>query len=274
MQVSVPVPIRQCWVDGVFGAHVLADDPAVTQGMAVFEVVRTYNDVPFRLERHLARLRDSANFFGIPFRASLVEVEIAQALSASSGDRSVSVTLTGGGLRVVRVNAIDASRVGTPIHLASCGWTPPDWLPGWVKHTSRAPWLLAVQAADRSARAAGKTVDEILFTDTAGHWTEANRSNVFVVRDGVLLTPPDDGRILRGVTRGAVLDAARLAGIEAREAPVQRGPCDELYVASTLKSLAPVVTLDGFELTHSGPVGRAVAAALRHLVRSETGQLA
>lgn len=273
MLVSESASVPLCWVNGVRGGEIPAYDPAVTQGMAVFEVVRTYNDVPFRLERHLARLADSAQFFGIAFSASRVEGEIAQALSASSGDRSVSITLTGGGFRVVRVNPIDATRVGTPIHLASCRWTPPAWLPGWVKHTSRAPWLLAVQSAHRAAQATGKIVDEILFVDHDGYWTEANRSNVFAVRGGVLLTPPDDGRILRGITRGAVLDAAKFAGIVAQETPVLNGPCEELYVASTLKSLASVATLDGLDLPGVGPVGREVQAALKSLIQRETGQL-
>lgn len=265
MQVSVPVR----FVNGAPGGQIPADDPAITQGMAVFEVVRTYNDVPFRLERHLARLRDSAGFFDIPFRGALVEIEVEQALSASSGDRSVSITLTGGGLRVVRVNPIDPARVGTPIHLASCVWTPAPWLPGWVKHTSRAPWLLAVRDAAKRAELVQQAVDEVLFVDAAGYWTEANRSNVFAVREGVLLTPPDDGRILRGITRGAVLDAARQAGIETREVPVLSGPCDELYVASTLKSFAPVATLDGAKLAATGPIGALVRAALAQLVQRE-----
>ena len=259
---SWPVPL--VFVNGVPDGQVPADDPAVTHGMAVFEVARTYNDVPFRLDRHLGRLAGSAKFFGIPWRQALVEIEIAQALSASSGDRSVAITLTAGGLRIVRVAPIDLARVGTPVRLASCRWTPPSWLPGWVKHTARAPWLLAVRAA---------AVDEVLFVDDLGYWTEASRSNLVVVRQGHAQTPPDDGRILRGVTRGALLDAAKEAGIQVVETPVLAGHCDELYVVSTLKELAPVASLDGVNHVGPGPIGAALASAFHRLVQRETQEV-
>ena len=90
-------------------------------------------------------------------------------------------------------------------------------------------------------------------------------ANVFVVRQGVILTPPDDGRILRGVTRAALLDAARAEGLAIREEAVRAGPCDEFYVASTLKELAPVVRLDGRPVAGAGPAGAALAAAFDRL---------
>ena len=96
-----------------------------------------------------------------------------------------------------------------------------------------------------------------------GDWTEANRSNVFVVRDGIVLTPPDDGRILQGVTRDGLIEAGRAAGIPIHETPVAAGPCDELYLCSTLKELSPVIALDGSPSAGAGPVGTRLLAAFQ-----------
>jgi branched-subunit amino acid aminotransferase/4-amino-4-deoxychorismate lyase len=105
-------------------------------------------------------------------------------------------------------------------------------------------------------------------------WTEANRSNLFVVRDGVFCTPPDDGRILQGVTRTMMLEAARSAGVPVHDRdPVAVGPVEEMYLAATLKELAPVVELDGAPGAGPGPVGARVLAAFREAARraSESG---
>ena len=141
--------------------------------------------------------------------------------------------------------------------------TPLPWLPGSVKHGSRAGWVLA-------ARAAG--VDEVVFVNPEGNILEANRSNVFAVVGGVLSTPPNDGAKLEGVTRGALIEAARRAGLPFEEShlALEEG-FDELYLSSTLKELAPVEEIDGRKVG-GGPVGSALLEAFRELVVRECGE--
>ena len=229
------------------------DDPGLTLGMAVFETLRTYGRRPFRVREHLARLDASARFCGIPFDDAAATAEIATVAAAIPTESKLNVLLTAGGRRVVKAQDLDLSRSGAPVRVATRPWAPSPWLPGRVKHTSRLAWVLA-------ARQAG--VDEVVWV-ADGLWTEANRSNLFVVRGGALRTPPDDGRILQGVTRDAVVEAARAIGVDVREEPVPAGPCDELYLCSTLKELAPVVEIDGYPGPGGGPVGAAVLAELR-----------
>ncbi len=233
----------------------LLTDPALGSGFAVFETVRTYRGVPFRLEVHLERLAASAAWCGFPFDDAAFRADLAALVLPV--ESKINLTLTAGGRRVVQVSPLDRSRVGAPLRVVSRPGVPPPWLPGRVKHTSRAGWLLAASRAG---------VDEVIWHDAEGHWTEANRSNVFVVRDGALWTAPDDGRILQGVTRDVLLEVARAEGMEVHEAPVRAGPTDELYLCSTLKELAPVVELDGAPLPGWGPVGRRLAAAFRRRV--------
>lgn len=130
-----------------------------------------------------------------------------------------------------------------------------------MKHTSRLGWTLATQHAQ---------VDEMLWVAPDGTWTECSRSNLVVVRQGIASTPPDDGRILRGVTRATLLEAAADAELQIVEAPVRARACDEMYVVSTLKELAPVASLDGALMPGWGPVGRELARALAARIRQFT----
>lgn len=233
-------------------ARSLLDDPAFTGGMAVFETLRTYGRVPFRLDVHLDRLAASAQWCGIPCDRARLAAEIGALVLP--WEAKINLFLSAGGRRVVRAEMLDRARVGAEVRVASREWTPSPWLPGRVKHTSRAAWVLAAQQAG---------VDEVLWVDRDGFWTEANRSNLFVVRDGAWWTPPDDGRILQGVTRDVFLEVARELGEEVHEAPVKAGPVEEIYLCSTLKELAPVVELDGEPAPGAGPVGRRIHAAFR-----------
>jgi len=105
-----------------------------------------------------------------------------------------------------------------------------------------------------------------------GCFTEATRSNIFAAVEGVMVTPPADGRILDGVTRRALLDAGLAEGLAVAEAPLPlTAPMTELYATSTLKELAPVSDLDGAAAPGRGPLGDALCAAYRRLVARESG---
>lgn len=248
------------WVDGVEGGCIAGDDPGFTRGLNAFDTARTYGRAPFRLARHLARLEASAATMGIPWPGrALLEAEIAAAIDE---DVILRVTLTAGGRRVLDVKPIDPAYVGAPITLARVGWPAMPGLPGTVKHGSRAGWAL-------TARALGAT--EILLVRD-GRVLEANRSNVFAVVDGVIVTPPLTGEQLSGVTRGGMVEAGRRAGLPLEEAPLSAdADFQELYVSSTLKELSPVSHLDGRPVG-GGPLGAKLHAAFKALVAEECGR--
>lgn len=235
-----------------------ADDPGLTLGLSVFETLRTYGRAPFRPDRHLDRLEQSAAALGVPFPGrERLGAEIAAAIAGlDAGEANVRVTLTAGGTRVVRAMALDAAHGSA--RCATAVWEPPAWLPGAVKHTSRAGSALILPA---------RGVSEVIWVDRAGFLLEGTRSNVIAVRDGRLRTPPLDGRILAGVTREALLELAGALGVPVDEAPLPaEGPWDELYLCSTLRELQPVVELDGRPTPGEGPVGRALLAAFHEAV--------
>jgi branched-chain amino acid aminotransferase len=242
-------------------APTLLTDAALWTGHAVFETLRTYSRRPWRVRLHLERLAASVAWMRVPpFDAGVIAAELDHVAARFPVETKLNVLLTAGGRRIVKGEVLEGARVGAPVRVATRPWAPPPWLPGRIKHTSRAAWTLAALEAG---------TDEVLWVDPEGLWLEANRSNLVVVRGGVLRTPPDDGRILQGVTRDALLAAARVAGLEFVEEPVPAGPCEEMYLCSTLKELAPVAELDGAPGPGGGPLGNALLDAF-HAFRGET----
>ena len=254
--------MNRVFVDGVEGAQLPADDPGLLLGWTAFDTLRTYGEVPFRLDAHLDRLLESADRMAIPLppRAQ-VEREIRAAISP---DVWIRYTLTGGGRRVIVVGPVDPASLSAPIEGASLEWDPPEFLPGVVKHGSRAAWEV-------TARRRG--VEQVLLISSQGHILESSRANVMAVVDGVICTPPLDGRQLTGVTRTALLEASANAGLPLEERPLLASePFDELYLTATVREVAPVVRWDDAPGPGGGPVGDRLRDAFRHLVEAETGE--
>ena len=100
--------------------------------------------------------------------------------------------------------------------------------------------LLRQLAADAGA------VETILFRD--GKLTEASASNVFVVKNGVLLAPPKDNLVLPGITYDVVLEIARAREFELEVRPIAEAEvrnADEIWVSSSTKEVLAIVSLDG-----------------------------
>ena len=236
------------FVNGKEGAGLPAGDLGVTRGVNVFETFRTYGRTPFGFAQHMARLRGSAAGFGIAVPDGLED----ELLSYLEDDVVIRVMLTAGGNRAVEIYPVPQERIGRPVTVAAVDFAPPL---GFVKHGSRAFGI---------AMARQHGVEEVLWTSD-GLLLEGMRSNLIGVVDGQLVTPPADGRILDGVTRRAMRQVSPI-----REAPLRLQDCDELWLSSTLKELAPAV-VDGRSM--AGPVGRGLhqrfRAALPELLRTD-----
>ncbi len=236
-----------------------ADDPGLLLGMSVFETLRTYNRRAFRIDAHLQRLHGSASALGVRMHsADLLKREIESITMMRGPESVVRVTLTGGGRRIVRAGPLPPVLSG--YRCVTRAWTSPTWLPGTIKHSSRAASVTAVLQG---------CVDEVLWVDADGNLLEGTRSNVFGVVDGVLWTPPLDGRLLAGITRATVLEIAHEQGIPVRvNAMPHHARFDELYLSSTLKELCPIVVLDGVIAPGSGPVGQQISDVYTRLANA------
>jgi branched-chain amino acid aminotransferase len=114
--------------------------------------------------------------------------------------------------------------------------------------------------------------DEALVLTPDGHASEASAANLFVVRDGVLLTPPVSDDILEGVTRRAILTLAKDAGIPVEVRSIDRSElyvCDEVFLVGTGVQVSPVVEVDhrAVGTGQVGPIARQISEAYFRAVR-------
>jgi branched-chain amino acid aminotransferase len=107
--------------------------------------------------------------------------------------------------------------------------------------------------------------------DPSGHVVEGASSNVFVVRDGRLATPPESAGILAGITRAHVLAAARDLGVPVEEVNLAASEvqgADEVFVTASIREILPVVVVGGRQVGAGlpGPITRALHRRFRERV--------
>jgi branched-chain amino acid aminotransferase len=268
-------------------------DRGFLYGDSVYETLRTYGGVPFRLGPHIDRLRRSAEALGIPHeRATVDPGEAVAALLAAAGrddhpDRALRIILTRG----VGGIGYDPAGCGPPtvvVHVRPMPELPAEWYREGVD--------VAVVPVTRNARSAldpaikssnllnnylaweaGRRlrVFEPILLNPEGLLAEGATSNLFVVRDGRLRTPDLGAGLLAGITRAAVLEAARGGGLDVEETdlrPAALRDADEVFLTSTLKGVLPVRRADGWPVRDGrpGPLTRRVMEMFSALVQAET----
>lgn len=227
-------------------------------GDGVYEVIPVYSGQPFRFTEHLRRLQYSLDKLRITNPHSDAEWArlINEIIRRNAGDdQSVYLQVTRGVAK--RDHAFPKNVTPTVFMMSSPLVTPAPALveSGVACITARDyRWencdiksisllgncLLRQLSADVGA------AETILFRD--GKLTEASSSNVFVVKDGVLLTPPKDNLVLPGITYDVVLEIARAREFEVEVRAVTEAEvraADEVWVTSSTKEVLAVTTLDG-----------------------------
>ena len=257
------------WIDGELvdadNAGVSPFDHGLLTGDGVFETLRIYRGTPFARRRHLERLARSAQGLGL----RLPERDLGRAMeevTAANGltDGRLRLTVTGGvaPLGSDRGDAIPMTIVATS---ALVPWPPTTevvvvpWrrnehgaLTG-LKTTSYGENVVALSYAHE--RGAG----EALFLNTAGHLCEGTGSNVFLVLDGELVTPPLSSGCLAGITRELVIE---LTGAAERDVPGDAlDYAEEVFITSSTREIQPVGA--------PGPATRDAADTLRALIASD-----
>ncbi|MCQ4082734.1 aminodeoxychorismate lyase [Streptomyces sp. RB6PN25] len=261
---------QQIWVDGGLkdadGATVSVFDHGLTVGDGVFETLKAVDGIAFAMDRHVARLARSARGLGLPEPdADEVRRACAAVLEANPMPCGrLRVTYTGG----VSPLGSDRGHSGPTLVVALGESSPrPDttavvtvpWarnekgaLAG-LKSTSYAENVVAL------ARAHEHGATEALFANTQGRLCEGTGSNVFVVVDGELLTPPLAAGCLAGITRELVVE-----WVGAREADLPfeiLAEADEIFLTSSLRDVQAVHRVDDRELP--GAPGPVTAKAMR-----------
>ncbi len=271
-------------------------DRGFLYGDSVYEVLRTYGGVPYAMERHLRRLQRSADHIALEL-PPLDELRgaIAETLRNSGNAESyVRVIVTRGegsfGLGahlsrerrlIVIVRPLDTPPAelyerGLTLAVVGVRRNPPRALDPAAKTGNYLNSVLSLT----QARAMG--ADDAVMLDLVGRVTELSTSNVFFVKDRVIVTPALAAGLLEGVTRGVVIELGRARGHHVQEAffgPEALAAADEVFVTSTLREVMPVCRLVfGSETAPEpravgdgkpGPITRALREAFRAQVAAQ-----
>jgi branched-chain amino acid aminotransferase len=266
-------------------AKVSVYDHGVLYGDGVFEGIRIYNGKIFRLSEHIDRLYDSA-------RAIHLEIPISKDKMAEAMQNTVRannkrdgyiralVTRGAGTLGLDPRKTTDPQIViivddislyprelydnGLEIITAATMRNHPNALNPRIKSLNYLNNIMAKVEAIQAGCV------EALMVNHKGEIAECTGDNIFVVKRGVVKTPPTDAGILEGVTRNAVLELARKANLPVQEISMTRHDvytADEVFLTGTAAEIIPVVKCDG------RPIGTAKPGPITKLLRERFQQL-
>ena len=247
-------------------------DHGLTVGDGVFETCAVYDGTAFALTRHLRRLKRSALGLGLaaPDEGAVREGVAAVLADAGPEVGRLRITLTGGPGPLGSHRFAPEDQSQSILVLAGPG------VRSEVSRVVRVPWV----RNERSSVAGLKTTsyaenvvtvaeayrrgaDEAVLANTVGELCEGTASNVFVEREGELVTPPLSSGCLAGITRELLLEWAAAAGLPVREAApgelryevlddVADGSA-HLMMSGSIRNVSPVVSLDGADID-AGPL--------------------
>ena len=274
--------------------HVLSH--AIHYGSSVFEGIRVYDclgkPVGFRMREHLERLFMSARVyrFDIPYDIDTL-LEVCRQLVLRNGLSSAylrPVAFRGyGSLGVapkedlpieVSIAAIEwgaylgeeAREQGARVCISSWNRVAPNTIPAGVKAGGN---YLSSQLISMEAHRLG--YDEGIGLAPDGTLSEGAGENLFMVKDNVLITPPQSASILAGITRDSVIRLAHTMGIEVREMPLSREAlyfADELFFTGTAAEITPIRSVDDLDIGSGcrGPLTEKIQAAFFGLFDGRT----
>ena len=273
--VSSPPPPGAHWADGGIvaagAAAVSPVDHAIIVGDGVFETLKVVNGVPFALTRHLGRLKRSADGLGLPEPDdALVRTAVAETLTADPEAGRLRITWSsgpgplgsdrGGGPGTLLVASSPGTVWPEAVQVHLCEWTRNERgaLTG-LKTTSYAENVRALEAAHQ------RGASEALLANTQGRLCEGTGTNVFLVVDGVLVTPPLSSGCLAGITRELVLELTEV--VERDVDPGEFAVTSEAFLTSSTREVGAISAVDDTVLPEApGPVTAEVAAAFANLV--------
>jgi branched-chain amino acid aminotransferase len=269
-------------------AKISVYDHGLLYGDGVFEGIRVYEGKVFRLAEHVERLYDSAR--SIRLEIPMTREQMAQAVNDTvtantkrNGYIRLLVTRGAGYLGLDPRKATNPQIIiivdditlyppelyenGMEIVTVSTIRNHPNALNPRIKSLNYLNNILAQIEAVQAG------CFEALMLNHKGEVAECTGDNIFIVKHGVLKTPPPDAGILEGVTRGAVLELARAAKIPVQETALTRHDvytADECFLTGTAAEVVPVVKCDGRAIGtgRPGPITRQLRERFNQLVRS------
>ena len=288
--------VDKIWMDGELvdwddaQVHVLTH--SLHYGLGVFEGIRAYETdrgpAIFRLEEHIDRLFKSAQIYMIdmPFtREQLTEatIETVRVNDVPSCYIRPIVYLGYGEMGLnplpcpVNVSIavwpwgpyLGADALGHGVRMKISSWKrhDPNVMPPAAKGTG-----MYINSSMAKVEAINSGYDEAILLSPNGHISECTGENIFIVRDGAIITPPVTAGALEGITQNSVKRIAEDAGIEYRVDNLLRSDlytADEAFLSGTAAEVVPIRSVDDRVLGEPGPVGRSIQEIYFAAVRGE-----
>ena len=289
-------PSEKIWMDGNLvpwdeaKIHVLTH--SLHYGSGVFEGIRAYETrkgpAVFRLTDHIARLYRSAKIYTIEIPYTPEElIEATKETVRSSGLPACYIRP----LVYLGYGEMGLNPLLSPVNVSIAVWPwgaylgdegvthgvrmkisswrrhDPNIIPPAAKGTGQ---YINSQLAKVEAIKAG--YDEAILLNPQGLVAEASGENIFIVRDGEIITPPLSAGALIGITRDSVIKIARDLGIGVHEAELVRTDlytADEVFVCGTAAEIVPIRSVDDRELGEPGPITRKIQETYFSAVRGE-----
>jgi branched-chain amino acid aminotransferase len=269
-------------------------DHGFLYGEGVYETLRTYGGRLFLFDRHMRRLRASAAMLAleVPLTDAEIAARFAETMAAaelgSEGREAYLRILVTRGIGELTYDPAacptpsivviakphaelsdEAYATGVKVVLVDIVRNHPDSVNPIIKSNNLLNNALAMQEAVRRGAFEG------VMRNYRGELAECTTANLFVVKNGIALTPPIDAGLLAGITREFVLEIGAAAGIPVREA-VLKDPdlldADEAFLTSTTREILPIVKVDERPIGSGrpGPITGALLAAFRRRARELT----
>jgi len=263
-------------------------------GSAIFEGIRCYaadkGSVIFRLESHVQRFYNSARLYGMP--VPYAPDELSEAVRLTIRENKISECY----IRPIAFYGWDEVGVnpqGNRVHLAIAVW---PWLPylgeeglrkgvtckisSWARIDPRSMPMMAKAAANYAnsilARLEAHSLGfhEAILLNTGGMVTEGTGENIFLVKDGEIVTPPLSAGILPGITRNSIIELGRKMGYVVEEKNVSRGElllADELFFSGTAAEVTPIREVDKQKIGNGvrGPITEKIQTKFFEIVRGK-----
>ncbi|MGB7442631.1 MAG: branched-chain amino acid transaminase [Coleofasciculaceae cyanobacterium] len=222
----------------------------------------------FRLDRHCQRLSNSAKFLHYELSADKIENIITTFVQKNKPDNSFYIRpfIYTSDLGIApRLHNIEKDFLVYGLELGD--YLSPDGVncrfSSWYRQEDRSLPLRGKISGAYITSSLAKTeavesgFDEAILLNSQGKISEASGMNIFVVRDGKLITPGFDQDILEGITRDSILTIARNIGIPTVERPVDKSElfiADEVFLSGTAAKITPIKRLENYQLPKSKPI--------------------
>lgn len=288
--------VEKIWINGKLvnwkdaKIHVLTH--GLHYGSSVFEGIRCYNTkkgpAVFRLKDHVKRLYDSAKIYHmkIPYSQDELCNAIRDVIKANQLRECYIRPLAYRGYGEMGLNPMNS-----PVDVAVAVWpwgtylgeeglehgiktrissfhrSPNNFLPPNAKASGQ--YINSILA---KIEALNSGCDEAIMLDSRGMISEGPGENIFIAKDGVLMTPPSHAGILLGITRDTAIRIACNMEIPVREADLTRGmlyTANEMFFTGTAAEITPIREVDGIEIGEPGPITKKIQEKFFQIVKGE-----